>query len=60
MSAEGFQRDRSVLPPVAETSMWSVGIAKEQRDAATIAIPGSIGKPLGRVSGRSPEEESDA
>ena len=50
---EGFQWDRSLPPPVAGAGGRSVGIAKEQL-AATIAIPGPIGKPFGGVWGRAP------
>ena len=51
---EGFQRDRSLPPPVADEGRRSVGIAKEQL-AATIAIPGPIGKPFGGALGQSPK-----
>ena len=86
LAPEGFQRDRSLPPPVglkpaaacggsrqaerrelqgaAESRDYvcspedegrrSVGIAKEQL-AATIAIPGSIGKPFGGALGQSPK-----
>ena len=53
---EGFQRDRSLPPPVADKGRWSVGIAKEQL-AATIAIPGLTGKPFGGALGQSPKLE---
>ncbi|MGN0759179.1 MAG: hypothetical protein ACI4MU_08300, partial [Candidatus Ventricola sp.] len=51
---EGFQRDRSLPPAVREKGRRSVGIAKEQL-AATIAIPGPIGKPFGGVWGGAPD-----
>ena len=50
----GFQRDRSLPPAVREKGRRSVGIAKEQL-AATIAIPGPIGKPFGGVWGGAPD-----
>ena len=43
---EGFQRDRSLPIASRDEGRRSVGIAKEQL-AATIAIPGPIGKPFG-------------
>ena len=55
---EGFQRDRSLPPPVAGAGGRSVGIAKEQL-AATIAIPGPIGKPFGGAEVAEPQAQKN-